>query len=359
MIAISLIKKIGFRLLMITLILVSIKLIIDSDYSDDFLTVTAFFYYLTGVFFFMICWLISDYLIERHLKKDMLHALDWISGLKILGATLLFIMPLFAIFYYLAIFFMADIFELKTTNPWLQFRMDFSRASIIATTIVLFNLFYFSGKVKKTLYTKMLELKKEMLTSNYKVLKDQISPHFLFNSLNTLTSLMYEDRDLASDFTSRLASCYRYILDNRDQDLISLEKELSFLDSFIFMMDVRHKTSLKIETKINLHSYQYVIPTLCLQMLLENALKHNYFSNERPLTVIISNDENYIKISNNLRKRKDSQDSTRLGLENIKKRFSFYTATPIQTYQKNDLFEVWLPLLKKEVGQINFLNTNL
>ena len=346
------IKKTALRLLVATVVLVCIKVLIDSDYSNNFFTSTTIFYFLSGLIFFLISWGLSDWLIKQHLKKSQFEGLDWLSGLWIVGKTLVVVLSLVALGYYLALFHFADFLEIQTADPWLEFRTDFSRALVISVTIILSNLFYFADKVKNNLHTRMVELEKEILASNYKSLKDQISPHFLFNSLNTLTSLMYEDRDLASDFTARLASCYRYILDNRDKDLINLDKELTFLDSYIFMMDVRHKNSLKIRTKMNLDPNEYVIPTLCLQMVVENALKHNYFSNERPLSVIISNDDLYINVSNTLRKRIDSQTSTQLGLDNIKKRFSFYTNTPVNINQKNGLFTISLPLLKKNIEQV-------
>ncbi|MCE7054251.1 histidine kinase [Algoriphagus sp. AGSA1] len=346
------IKKLGFRVLVATVTFVFIKLMIDADYSDGFMNITTSFYYVSGYFFFILTWGLNDWLIKRQLEKDHFIGLDWKSGLQILGTTLLIIIPLIGITYYLAVFQYSGIFEIDAPNPWFKFRTDFSRASIIVTTIVLLNLLYFAGKVKSSLHEKMVELENEVLASNYKTLTSQISPHFLFNSLNTLTSLMYEDRDLASDFTSRLASCYRYILDNKDQDLIGLDRELSFLDSYIFMMDVRHKMSLKIKTKIDLNPREYVIPTLCLQMLVENALKHNYFSNERPLSITILIEGASIKVSNTLRKRNDPQSSTQLGLENIKKRFSFYSTKPVEIIQENGLFTICLPLLKKDISQI-------
>ncbi|MBW8244881.1 histidine kinase [Muricauda oceani] len=341
----------GFRLLVVTMVFIVVKSIIDSDYSDPFFTVTSFFYYVSGVIFFMFSWELSDRIIKKHLRDDPYKGLGWVAGVQILGKTIGALLPLFAIGYYLALFHFASVLDLKSQEPWLQFRMDFSRAALIATILILCNLFYFSGQVKNRLHTRMLKLEKEVLATNYKILKNQISPHFLFNSLHTLTSLMYEDRDLASDFTARLASCYRYILDNQDSDLTSLDKELSFLDSFIFMMDVRHQTSLSIRMEINLAPNTYVIPTLTLQMLMENALKHNSFSDKHPMEVIISNDHRYLRISNTLRKRNDAHSSTQLGLENIKNRFSFYTTSPVLIEQRNGHFTVSLPLLKKNVEQ--------
>ena len=205
----------------------------------------------------------------------------------------------------------------------------------------------------------MNKLKKEAVTSKYKSLKNQISPHFLFNSLNTLTSLMYEDRDLASDFVSRLASCYRYILDNREEDLVSLEKELSFLDSFIFMMNVRHEGALSITTHISVDSISYVIPTLTLQMLVENALKHNYYSKEKPLEIsIISVGKSSMVIQNNMHIRKQKEESTKLGLKNIQKRYAFYTNQKVDIEKDNGYFKVTIPLLPKKIKEVPIIKVS-
>jgi two-component system LytT family sensor kinase len=353
-----LLRKLAIRFFLITVVFVCIKLTVNSEYESGFFSITNLFYYSTSFFFFIITWELNEWLIKVHLRKNMLIGLDWYSGMRILGLTLAFVTPIFALVYYLAIFRFSNVLGIDELDPWLEFRGDFLRASLIAVTVIVFNLFYFAGKVKKDLEQKMIELEKEVMISKYKSLKSQISPHFLFNSLNTLTSLMYEDRDLASDFVSRLSSCYRYILENREEDLVSLDKELHFLDSFIFMMEVRHKMSLKILTKIDLKASDYVIPTLSLQMLVENALKHNYYSMEQPLQISITNiGDKTIVVENTLRLRKEEQESTKMGIDNIRKRFSFYTNEKVEVNQENNIFKVSLPLLKKEVKQLISLQT--
>jgi two-component system LytT family sensor kinase len=347
-----LLRKSFIRFFLITTVFVCVKLTVNAEYENGFFNITNIFYYSSAFFFFIITWEMNEWLIKIHLKKNLLNGLDWISGMKILGLTLVLVTPIFALVYYFAIFHLFDVLDIIDLKPWLQFRSDFLRASLIAITLIVFNLFYFSGNVKKDLEQKMKELENEVMVSKYKSLKNQISPHFLFNSLNTLTSLMYEDRDLASDFVSRLSSCYRYILENSEEDLVSLDKELNFLDSFIFMMDVRHKTSLKILTKIDLKACDYVIPALSLQILVENALKHNYYSIEHPLIISITNSSNKtIIVKNKLRLRNEEQVSTKMGINNIKKRFSFYTNEKIEINQENNIFRVSLPLLKKETKQ--------
>lgn len=344
-------KKIGFRLLVITFIFVCVKLTFEVEGEALFLFKKMSFYYITAVLFLLTTWELSDRLIKRNIKRNPLNGLDWISGMRITLIILIIDLPIFSLVYYLGNFTFSSVLELNFQNSWAEFRADVLRALLIALTVSVFNLFYFAGKVKKNLEHKMLSLEKELLVSKYKSLKDQISPHFLFNSLNTLTSLMYEDRDLASDFTSRLASCYRYILDYSEQDIVGLDRELSFVDSFVFMMEVRHKMALNISTDITLDATKYVIPTLSLQMLIENALKHNYFSPEKPLVIAISSSDKGILVENTLRERVEKEPSTKLGLENIKKRFSFYTKQTVIVKNDNNIYSVLLPLLKNNVVQ--------
>lgn len=348
---IQILKKISLRLLIVTLIFIGVNFTNGAGEDRPFLCITTIFYYVSAVVFFLASWEINDRLIAKHLLIDLSKGLDWKSGLLILGKTMLIIIPFISTVYYLAFFEFSQVLEIETQNPFSQLVSDLLRAVLLLVTVCLFNLFYHAGKAKTKLEQEMSDLQKELITSKYKSLKSQISPHFLFNSLNTLTGLMYEDRDLASDFTSRLASCYRYILENRDKDLVGLDKELSFLDSFIFMMNVRHRMSLNIRIDIKLNPTKYVIPTLALQMLLENALKHNYFSNEKPLLITIENDKTSITMTNTLRERRDPEKSTHLGLENIKKRFMFYTSQPLEVNRENDVFSVRLPLLRVGIDQ--------
>ncbi|MEP3386334.1 MAG: histidine kinase, partial [Flavobacteriaceae bacterium] len=215
------------------------------------------------------------------------------------------------------------------------------------------NMFNFSLRQRDEMSKQMEDLKREMLASKYSSLKSQISPHFLFNSLNTLTSLMYEDRDLASDFVTRLASSYRYILDNGERDLVTLEKELVFLDAFVFMMNVRHRDAVVIKSQIDVGAEQYLIPTLSLQMLVENALKHNYYSKEKPLEIEISTiGSDALVVKNNLRKR-EKEETTRLGLNNIKRRYSYYTDKQVLIREEGEFFEVIAPLLNKGETTMN------
>lgn len=357
MIKTTAIKKFGIRVLIITVVYLLVKLTMnhEDDLTDGFFNSTAIFYYCSAFVLFMLTWETNDWLIRKQQKPLVNGGLDMKGSLRIMGINLAIVLPVAGLIYYLGIFVFEDFCNLHSDNPWLEFRIDFLRAAILAFTVIVFNLFYHSLKLKKDVENKLNVMEKEVITSKYGSLKNQISPHFLFNSLNTLTSLMYEDRDLASDFVSRLASCYRYILDNREEDLVSLEKELNFLDSFIFMMDIRHKHAVVISTNIMVNPTDFVVPTLSVQMLVENALKHNYFSKEKPLRIQIEAKDHTIMIKNNLHERKLEEETTQLGLKNIRKRYSFYTDKKLSVVSSEGVFKVGMPLLSKNIKPLSML----
>jgi LytS/YehU family sensor histidine kinase len=164
------------------------------------------------------------------------------------------------------------------------------------------------------------ELKREQLILQYETLKSQVNPHFLFNSLNSVTSLIKTDPDKAIVFIKKLSEVFRYVLEQKDNEITTVEAELNFIESYIFMQKIRFGENLTVNIDVPDRN-RYIIP-LSLQMLIENAIKHNVISKEFPLTIsILSKNENYIAVSNNLRK-KPALDTGSIGLENIKSRYS-------------------------------------
>lgn len=337
-------QKFGFRLLVVMLIFFSVKLTIDHGEDETLFSPASIFYFCSAFFLVMLTWEVNDWLIKKQLNNPK--GLDIPGSLKTLALTFAFLAPVAAFIYYMGIYELDNICQIPTEDKALQFRIDWMRALLLGFAIMVFNLLYFSVKQKKDLEQKMNLLQKEVMTSKYKSLKSQISPHFLFNSLNTLTSLMYEDRDLASDFVTRLASSYRYILDNKEEDVVSLEKELNFLDSFIFMMNVRHSNAIVINTNIGVNPTAFSIPTLSLQMLVENAMKHNYFSKEKPMQInVYTVGKLALVVENTLRKREQEGESTQLGIKNIQKRYSLHTNQEVTVETENGYFKVTMPLL--------------
>lgn len=341
-------KALLFRLLLANVVFLAVKLTMDQqgDVWEEFWSSTAAFYYFSANFLFLVCWEINDvYLRRQAIRGEMTTR----SSFRIAGKTMAWITLFTLAIYYLGLFPLRDVLgiECRTVSYRAQFFTDVFRALLLGSTVTFFNMFYYSLRQREELKGQMEDLRKEMVASQYASLKSQISPHFLFNSLNTLTSLMYEDRDMASDFVSRLASSYRYILDNRESDLVSLEKELGFLENYTFMMEVRHADAVHIVTDMNLETREVFLPTLALQMLVENALKHNYYSRQHPLNIEIRNSGNStLQVTNNLNPRVGEEvESTGLGLDNIRKRYTVYTRQAVQVYTDNRQYKVQIPLL--------------
>lgn len=192
------------------------------------------------------------------------------------------------------------------------------------------------------------KLLRENLSARYENLKSQVNPHFLFNSLNALTNLVYEDQDKAAKFIKQLSDVYRYVLDTRDREVVPLEDELKFLQSYIFLQQIRFGDKLKIDVQLN--GTKSLVAPLSLQMLIENAIKHNVISEENPLAVKVYADERYLTVENNLQKKMViKEDSPKLGLENIKKRYEFLSDKKVIVEENASKFVVHLPFIK-EIG---------
>lgn len=170
--------------------------------------------------------------------------------------------------------------------------------------------------------TQLINLQKENLQSQFDVLKQQVNPHFLFNSLNVLTSLIKLEPDLAEKFSEQLSKVYRYVLENKDNELVDLNTELNFLDAYIFLLNIRFVDKLKVNINIPESRRSDQIIPLAMQLLIENAIKHNIMSKSEPLTIDIFIDgENYLNIVNNLQERPSQLVSTGVGLKNIQNRY--------------------------------------
>jgi len=202
-----------------------------------------------------------------------------------------------------------------------------------------------------------IKFKKDQLRLQYEVFKSQLSPHFLFNNLNTISSLVDRDNKLAEKFIRMLTDNYYYILSTENKKLVSISEEVEFLNAYNFMLSVRFENSLKVDINIpDQYMENYYIPPLSLQMLVENAVKHNALSEETPLIVKISkNNKDYIVISNNLIGRsyilnsigEYAGKSTKVGLDNIRERYKYFTNQKI-IIEKDDNFKVQIPAINNK-----------
>ena len=197
--------------------------------------------------------------------------------------------------------------------------------------------------------TQLLKVQKENLQSQFEVLKQQVNPHFLFNSLNVLTSLIKIDPDLAESFTERLSKVYRYVLENKEKDVVSLSTELEFLNAYLFLIGIRFMKKINIELNIDKSYHDFQILPIAIQLLIENAIKHNTFSKVKPLKIQVFVDgEQRLNIINNLNIRETKFASTGVGLENIKRRYALISDRYPEFTKTDKQFIARLPLLKSE-----------
>jgi len=189
------------------------------------------------------------------------------------------------------------------------------------------------------------KLKTESIASRYESLKNQVNPHFLFNSLNALSNLVYENQNLAVKFIRKLSEVYRYVLDTREKEVVKLSDELAFLDSYIFLQKIRYEDNLQVSIDLPRNT-EIMIPPLSLQMLVENAIKHNIITDDEPLKInLYLEEQDFIVVKNNLQKKNILDDSSGIGLSNIKARYEYLTQKSVEVLQTPQEFSVKIPVL--------------
>ncbi len=228
------------------------------------------------------------------------------------------------------------------------------RPELTKLAILLFAVLLLSGVIDLSYfsyqqYTKgrisQLKHEREQLELQYELLKTQLSPHYLFNSLNTISSLLDDSPSKAEQFVRRLVQSYQYLISSQDKKLVTVEEELEFVKAYLFLQKVRFGNALTHTISISREKYSASIPPLTIQLLVENVIKHNDFSELDPMEVFIQEAEgNYLCVKNESRTIASEAESLHVGLTNIKRRYSFFTDLPIRIVQ-NELFIVSVPLL--------------
>lgn len=191
------------------------------------------------------------------------------------------------------------------------------------------------------------KLREEKLIFQYETLKNQVNPHFLFNSLNTLCSLVSKDVSLSEEYIHKLSSIYRYILENKDLDHVSLKRELDFVEDYFYLQKVRDDGKIELELRVP-DADKYEILPISLQLLVENAFKHNVASKSNPLKIRIALDDGKerISVSNNVSPKTHIEGSSKIGLINLSERNKLITGKEIEVIDRDTEFKVMIPLIK-------------
>lgn len=215
---------------------------------------------------------------------------------------------------------------------------------IILVTLIAAGLIYLFIKKREERLNLQAELKREKIESQLEMLKSQISPHFLFNSFNTLIATIENDPKSAVEYTEKLSDFYRNILQVREKNTISLREELGLLDNYVFLLRQRHGDAINVDVKIE-HLDKNIVP-LTLQLLVENAVKHNVVSKSRPLSIFVRESaEGYIEVENNIRKKLDKERGTGFGLSSLISRYHLLTTQKVVVLETENSFLVKIPMI--------------
>lgn len=238
--------------------------------------------------------------------------------------------------------------------PTVEFTAQGIRLTLVVSSFISLFFYYFVERErgKKQLREEFLraeQLQKENFKAQLESLKSQIDPHFLFNSLNILGSLIYKDPGKAVQFLGQLSKVYRIVLDSGQKQLVTLERELELMHAYIYLLKTRFGDNLQFQTDVPFDRMSHQVPPNSLQMLIENAIKHNGYSVEEPLTIKIFVADKMLIVTNNLQPRLDKEGSTKIGLQNIVNRYTLLTNQPVEIEPTQSEFIVRLPLLEEEV----------
>ncbi|MBI6117075.1 2TM domain-containing protein [Salegentibacter maritimus] len=239
---------------------------------------------------------------------------------------------------------------------WTNERINNYLFPLLFTTIIslFFHLIYFY----KALQEKKVKEQKIIAgaaSAKFDALKNQLDPHFLFNSLNVLASLIDENPDQAQRFTTGLSKIYRYVLEQKNKELVSLEEELKFATTYMKLLKMRFENSIEFEIPEKISNEEAKVVPLSLQLLLENTIKHNIVSENRPLKIKIYEQDEFLIVENNYQKKEILSNRKGVGLQNIVNRYNEITQRKVLINQTEEIFRVKIPVLTK---QISIMETN-
>lgn len=334
-------NDIGIRAVLVPLFGIGIPLIVNLVPHEKF---THWQIKLSYLYTIVMSWLIYEG--TRFLQFTLRSYFDWFKKpIRKLLAFLL-VIPFFGIV--VSVLLMAGWYNLFMDG-------DIQWPVVKQTVIVIMVCVLFLVNVYETIFLvrdvandkiKKEQLERAKAEAELQALKNQVDPHFVFNSLNTLSHLIETNPAKAQRFNDNLADVYRYMLSNKSRDLVLLKEEVAFLRDYFSLLQIRFEHAVQLHMRIpQTHLNNSLLPPICLQVLAENAIKHNDFSDTHPLMVTIESTDDVLIISNEIRKKAIKKPSSKIGLENLDERYKLLTGKAIEVKEEDGYFRVVLPLM--------------
>lgn len=250
-----------------------------------------------------------------------------------------------------------------TTQEFLEGKYNFSIWFTINIALLVSAFLHAKGfmeELKKTSKKEVVEQKLIAKSANaqFESLKNQLDPHFLFNTLNVLDALIEENPTQAQRFTNSMSKIYRYVLDQKDKELVTVEEEIDFAKTYAELLKTRFEDSVSFDFNVDEVTQQQFVVPLSLQLLLENAIKHNYATSKKPLQIKIYSQDSFLCIENNLQAREVIKEREGIGLSNIVQRYSILTDQNVYIEKSEDIFKVKIPILTQKTTAMTTQNLN-
>ncbi len=331
----ALLKIIFIPLLGITLPMIS-GLISYERYSVTEILLSNLFFIITSLTIWLGCnWV--------HYKLRPLYAP--LRGLLAKVATVCFISGLYSA----CIGLVSSLLWMSYSNETFNWTSIYKFIALCMAAVIVFTLVYeilFLTK-EREIDTKIVDqLDRERSQAELQALANELDPHFIFNSLNTLNHLIINNPRQAHLFNNKLAQVYKYFLLNKNRELIPLREEIEFIEDYFYLLQIRHDGKLQLSTDLNAEQEETMLPPCAVQVLIENAIKHNEFTDQNPLQISISMNGNYIRVSNNSKPKLYAVNSTGIGLKNLSSRYRLIGRKDIEIEKSKDQFSVKLPIIR-------------
>ncbi|MEP1035061.1 histidine kinase [Ekhidna sp.] len=291
----------------------------------------------------LICWEVAAWSISFFYKKSGIRSNSDLY--KITIKAVLIVLPFVLLFSYINHYYIEPLCYPDYVPTLQKFQIVSAQGFVLSQIIILYEIFklYISYAVRTA--REKEQIQKELVAAKYEGLKNQVNPHFLFNSFSVLSSLVEKDSKIAIEFIAKLSDIYRYILENDEKSVVSLQEELDFLDNYVFLLQMRHQSAIVVEKDISLDKLNLSVPPMSIQILVENAVKHNAFSIDDPLHISIKNEGNKaIVVENEIRKKENLSSSTKIGLKNLSSRLLLSVGKALEITDNEETFKVRLPL---------------
>jgi len=347
-------KKYGIRVVSGILVFLFFKLTTESHWKDFFVwPLTTFIFLVYTVVVFLVIWEVATYSIKHFKNRETFHSNK--GFFRVFFKAAFSMLPFVVLFSYIFDFFVQPMCcridpsscgkmygNLDSVSQfWIHSAQGFvfSLLIISSDTINLYIKFAVNTAREKEL------IQKELIAAKFEGLKNQVNPHFLFNSFSVLTSLVEKDPAKAVKFIAKLSDMYRYILENDETNLVTIETEIAFLEDYQFLLKMRHQEGIVIENSIEIADEKILVPPMSLQLLVENAVKHNAFSPTEPLHIQLYNEGNQFIVVENLKKpKRELVKSTGIGLKNLSKRLLLSIKRGLEITENAKEFRVKLPI---------------